>query len=157
MEYLDQNLSETAPSSGGIQVTRALRQRWYTISRWALFFAIAGFILSGLFLLGLGGLTNLPSMMEYALGDSPLTDALVSMGAGMIGIFILLVVFQLLINYWQLRFANQMKRAITDTDQAAFETSWLNLRNYYRAIGIVTLVGMLMFVGLLAMAYTMFA
>lgn len=157
MEYLDQNLSESGPDADEIQVTRSMRQRWYSISRWAFFFAITGFVVTGMSLLGIGTLANLPSMMEYAMGDSPVMDAMASLGAGLIGIFILLFAFQLLVNYWQLRFASQMKRAITYTDQEAFESSWVNLRNFFRAIGIVTLVGMLMIVGLLMVAYTMFA
>lgn len=158
MENLDQNLAEpNAAATNEIRATRLLRQRWYTISRWALFLGIAGFVLSVLLLLGIWRMaTNLPSAIEYALGDSPVMDALESLSAGTIGIFIFLIAFQLLVHYWQMRFALQMKRAITYTDQEAFESSWLNLRNFFRAIGIAALIfGVLFFVGLLVMMFSM--
>ena len=155
MEYLDQNLSETTPPADEIQATRSMRQQWYTISRWALFFAIVGFIMTGILLLAIGSLPSLLPLMEYAMGESPMTEAFRSMGVIFIGLIILAIAIQLLLNYWQLRFANQMKRAISFTDQEAFESSWLNLRNFFRAIGIMTLVGMFLFLGLLAMVYAM--
>lgn len=154
MEYLDQDLPETGNTSDTLQTTRQMRQSWHTISRWSLFFAIIGFVLIGLILIGLGKLSSMLPMMAYALGENPVLDAIVSMGALFTGFIVLLLAVHLFINFLQYRFAMQMKRAIAFTDQEAFEQSWLNYRNFFRAIGIVTVLSLVVTIGFLMVVYT---
>lgn len=155
MEFLDQELPDTHKTAETIQSTRPMRQSWFTISRWSIFFAIVGFTFIGLLLLGLGQISQLLPMMSYALGENPILDAIAAMGAFFIAIILLLLAIQFLINFWQYRFGALMRRAVTYTDQNAFEQAWLNYRNVFRTIGILTALSLILMIGLILFAYSM--
>lgn len=155
MEYLDQDFPDSNNTAEIVQSTRPMRQSWYTISRWSMFFAIVGFIFIGLMLLGLGQISRMLPMMSYALGENPILNAIIAMGAFFVGIIVLMLAIQFVINFWQYRFATQMKRALTYTDQASFEQAWLNFRNVFRSVGILTVLSLLFFIGLLLFAYSL--
>ena len=156
MEYLDQNLSEETPSrEGNLQTTRPMRQNWYTISQWSMFFAITGFVMLGLGLFFVVRLSSMLPMMEYAMGDNPLLDAISSMGSAFIVLILIGLTIQFLIIYWMYRFSSQLKRAVISTDQESFEMSWMNLRNVFRATGILAALGILFTIGILASIFAM--
>lgn len=155
MEYLDQDFPDTNKTAETIQTTRPMRQSWFTISRWSIFFAIVGFVFIGLLLLGLGQISQLLPMMSYALGENPILDAIAAMGAFFIAIVVLLLAIQFLIHFWQYRFGTLMKRAVTFTDQNSFEQAWLNYRNVFRTVGIITALSLILMIGLIMFAYSM--
>lgn len=156
MEYLDQNLPEkNASGEGNLQTTRPMRQSWYAISQWSMFFAIAGFVMLFLGLFFVIRLSSMLPMMAYAMGENPVLEAISSMGAGFIALIGIGLAIQFLITYWLFRFAGQLKRAVTSTDQESFEMSWMNLRNVFRATGILAALGLLFTLGILSFVFAM--
>lgn len=155
MEYSDQDFPDNNKTAETIQTTRPMRQNWYTISRWSMFFAIVGFVFTGLMLLGLGQISRLLPMMSFVLGENPILDAIAAMGAFFIAIILLMLAIQFAINFWQYRFAALMKRALTYTDQRSFEQAWLNFRNVFRTVGILTALSLLLMISLILFAYSM--
>ncbi len=155
MEYSGADLPDTANIPGDIHTTPSMRQNWYAISRWSLFFAIMGCVLIGLMLLGVSQISKMLPMMAYALGENPILDAMTAMGAVFVGIIVLILAVLILINFWQFQFATQLKRSVTHTDQESFEQSWMNYRNLFRAVGIVTVLFLALVIGLIAFAYSL--
>lgn len=56
-------------------------------------------------------------------------------------IFIIMAVVAFFPMLYMLRFANQMKVALYGNDQESLNTSFQNLKRYFRYVGIITIIG----------------
>jgi hypothetical protein len=138
MSILDENAAQNIT---GLGVTNEMKRSWMSTSKWALFFAIIGFIYIGLSALMLGSMGAIFQSMSMLMGDS--NPAFAMFGPMMSYITIiagLMLVVMFFINFYHLRFANQIQRAVNVSDQNAFEKAWMNLRNHFRLYGIATCV-----------------
>lgn len=138
MSILDENAARD-PNSG-LGVTNEMKRSWMAISKWALFFAVIGFIYVALSLLMLGSIGTMLDMMRAISGDNPVLDAMGPLMSYVTIISGLLMVVIFFVNFYHLRFATQIQRAVNFSDQSAFEKAWLNLRNHFRLYGIATCV-----------------
>lgn len=124
----------------GLRVTNEMKRNWLSTSKWARFFAILGFVVSGLYLLFLGSVGTALEMISSLSGNPML-----SMMLGPIMTYIMVftgvvLLIQVAYHYYHLLFANNMRKALQSTDQTAFEQSWKNLRNHFRIFGIMIIV-----------------
>ena len=115
----------------------------YDTARWARFLAIAGIVFMGLMLIWtLLALTVLPDLgfMKYNSNgqeDEELNSALkIAFGVVMI-LFCAIGFFPLL---FLLRFANQLRDALYNNDQELLNSSFLNIKRYFRYLGVITII-----------------
>lgn len=113
-------------------------------ARWARFLAIIGFVFLALMLVG--GIISIATM-SYLTGNMGGDAAGFSMFAGYgIGFFafffIIIAVIVFFPLMFMLRFANQMKAALNSNDQQKLNTSFQNLKAYFRFWGIITIISL---------------
>jgi hypothetical protein len=145
MPIFDENTAQKSNFFGGLGVTEAMKRNWMSISKWALFFSILGFIYVGLSVLMLGSIGTIFQIVT-AMGDENQIFAIIApyltyitalSGGVLVGWFF--------INLYHLNFANQIQRAVKNTDQRAFESAWKSLRNHFRVYGILTCILILLY------------
>lgn len=135
-------MENTFRTSGGLdRSTEPMHQDWATTAYWANFLAIVNFVLLGLGAIALLFVSAFVSQLSGAYDgiDNPLAFYM-SVGGGIVGILIGLVFLGLafVITSFLFRFARRLRVALELQDQEAFETAWLNFRNYFRWQGIFT-------------------
>ena len=129
-------------------------------AKWARFLAILGMVVLALGLVvGLMGATVFTTFMgvqmgnDYGAGSSAVNTATITLVVTTI-IISAVVFFPLL---FLLRFANAMKRAIAANDQNKLNVSFQNLKIYFRYLGIVAIIflvlyGIIIAIGVIGMA-----
>lgn len=119
-----------------LQIDATAQAHLAETAKWSNFLAIIGFVLSGL--IGLAALfagTILGNM------SSNFGGSLGIFGAGFITVIYLLVAaLYFFMSLFLYRFANRMKTALASGDQESLNISFLNLKNLYRMMGILTIV-----------------
>lgn len=115
--------------------------------KWARFLAIVGFIFLGLMVIaGIYLSITFSSLEPY---DSPYgvnpSGMVAAMGVGMMIFYILFAVIMFFPLLFLLRFANKIKTALAANDQELLNTSFQNLKAYFRFIGIITIIGLAFF------------
>ena len=161
MEILDDQYADT-PGSDGLQVTPEMKRNWLVTSKWAIFFAVLGFIGVGIFALTLIFILPMMKMMMNMAGQSELATLVDSAGivAGLVMLLFLAIIF--FIHFFHYRFAAGIQRAMRYDSQDAFESAWRNLRMHFRLFGIVIVlylafyVIVLMYVGSMAASQSEF-
>lgn len=134
MSILDDN--NAANIRSGLNVTGSMKRSWVTAAKWAMFFAILGFIYSALVLLSLGSAANTMQMMGMAMGSNPMLSTMYALMPYMTIISVVIMAAAVFINYFHLQFSLKIQKAVNQTDQGAFTSAWLNMRNYMRFLGI---------------------
>ena len=127
-------------------------------ARWARFLAIAGIVFI-VFLVALGVYSSLTisryeDMFNGYPGQRGFMD---SIGVGVTVIYVLMALVAFFPLLFMLRFANQMKDALTSNNQTLLTSSFQNLKIYFRYLGIVTIIfivltALSLFMGLLGQA-----
>ena len=141
MSILDENITQNMGFNGGLKVTGNMKQSWMTSSKWAMFFAILGFINIGFSVLMLGSMGGmLEMMMAMGGGDNPAFGMMQMIMPYLTIISLLVSAVMFFIHFFHLRFSNLIQRAVNFTDQDAFEKAWMNLRNHFRLFGITLCV-----------------
>ena len=135
MDTLDNDLQ----SSENLEVGRITRYNWLKISNWALFMAITGFVVLTIALIGLSTMVQAMETMLAMTGETEAFGLFQVYGPYFIGFFVLVLSVQFLINYFQLRFALQLKRAMDLNEQQRLESAWMHFRNLFRTVGILTI------------------
>jgi hypothetical protein len=87
-------------------------------------------------------------MLAAMGGSSPELELLGSMGGWLAVLVLVVLAVQFMIVLFQFRFAKNLKTAVLQTDQPAFEEAWLQFRNLLRWYGILIIAGVVF--GLLA-------
>ena len=140
----------------GLRTTPKMEYNWRITAKWAMFFAVLGFIATGLYLLG--ALVIIPafqSMAAMGVMPEPVSSVVGSLGWLFILLYLGFVAIMFFLAYFHLKFSNGITRAVNFTDQAAFENAWRNMRNFFRLNGIFTIVGIVLYIIIIIVAATM--
>ena len=105
-------------------------------AKWCNFLSIVGFILSGILaVVALFAGTFLGSLSSRYGGSSSI------MGAGFITvIYLLIAALYFFMSLFLYRFSSKMKTALYSNDQDSLNNSFLNLKNLYKMMGILTII-----------------
>lgn len=127
MENFDQPLDAGISASGdqGLQISQEIRQYWQQTSRWALFFAILLFIVFGI--------VSLAGLLMIFAGNGP------GIFSGLLVIAIYTALFFFPGWYYYL-FSTQIKQALNFDDNQMLDQAFLNLRKFYRYVGILAII-----------------
>ncbi|MCB0522972.1 MAG: DUF5362 family protein [Saprospiraceae bacterium] len=127
MENFDQpmDMGMEASKDDGLIITEEVRQYWKQIAVWTQFFAILLFIL-----FGLASLFALS--LAFAVGAAGLIGSIM-----VIGLYGAVLFFPALYYY---RFSTQMKEALRSEDNGLLDQSFMNLKRFYRYVGILLIV-----------------
>lgn len=150
MSLYDNETTQNNDHFVGLRVTNEMKRNWLTTSKWARFFAILGFVVSGLYLLFLGSFSAIMESMNNLTGGNPVLTMMMPLMTYFTVFIALILLVQLAYHYYHLRFANDMKNALNLTNQSAFEQSWKNLRNHFRIFGIMMIAVMVLYVVMIA-------
>jgi uncharacterized membrane protein len=137
-------MEQTNTSLFSLSIDPVTKAHLHETARWAKFLAIIGFIFLALMLIG--GIFMIATMSAVTggfEGGNQGFGMFAGYGVGFFAIFyiiIALIVFFPLI--FMLRFANRMKAALVNNDQQQLNTSFQNLKAYFRFWGIVTIIGL---------------
>ncbi|HEU4901804.1 MAG TPA: DUF5362 family protein [Flavisolibacter sp.] len=110
-------------------------------ARWARFLAIIGFVLI-VFMVALGVYSSLTisryeDMFNGYRGSRSIVD---SVGVGVSIVYVIMAVVAFFPLLFMLRFANQMRSALSSNNQALLTSSFQNLKIYFRYLGIITII-----------------
>lgn len=116
-------------------------------AKWARFLAIVGMVsLALLVLLGFYMSTMMTANFNERLEETGNSKAVsLGLGIGMALMYIVMAVIWFFPLMYLLRFANQMRTAIESNDQESLNTSFQNLKICFRYLGIVTIIGILVY------------
>lgn len=124
----------------GLQMSQPSMEFLESSAKWARFLAILGFIgiglmvIASLFMIVAGSAL---SSRSYRYGGG----GLMGMPFGMVGIiYLVMAVLYFFPVLYLNNFASKMLNAIVMRDQVQLESSFENLRNHYRFVGILTIV-----------------
>jgi hypothetical protein len=144
MSILDDNTVVSHGNTSGLSVSAEMKRNWMTTSKWAMFFAIVGFVYIGFNLLSIGSMAATFRMLA-TMSSNPFIDAIGPMVPYITVFSLLMMVVVFMICFYHLRFSSQLKKAVNFTDQLAFEQAWMNLRNHFRLYGITVCVVLAMY------------
>ena len=107
-------------------------------AKWCKFLSIVGYILSAIIaILALFMGTILGRLMNDTYGSNSSSF----IGAGFITvIYLIFAALWFFMSLFLYRFASKMKLALYTNDQESLNNSFLNLKNLYRLIGIITII-----------------
>jgi Family of unknown function (DUF5362) len=104
-------------------------------AKWSVFLSIVGFILSGILVIVALFAGTFISSMSGGLGTAPV------MGAGLITVvYLIIAALYFFMSLFLYRFATKMKAALYSNDQDTLNNSFLNLKNLYKLMGILTII-----------------
>ena len=103
-------------------------------AKWANFLSIVGFIISGIIAVVALFAGTILGSLSNSFGGSII-------GAGFIMVvYLILAAVYFFMSLFLYRFASKMKVALYTNDQDSLNNSFLNLKNLYRLIGIITII-----------------
>lgn len=109
-------------------------------SRWARFLAIVSMIF--LIIMIIFGVYTSTMMSRFeTIGNASFTQ---SIGVSMAVMYVVVAVVAFFPILFMLRFANNMKKALAANDQNALNTSFQNLKIYFRYLGVITIIGLVL-------------
>lgn len=134
-------------NNDGLRVTPGMENNWRGTSKWAMFFAVLGFIGAGLYLLLAFAIIPMFRMMA-SMGTlpEPIAMMLGSLSWVFVLLYLLAVAAMFFLAFFHLKFSNGINRAINFTDQKSFELAWLNLRNHFRLNGILIITFFVLYI-----------
>ena len=104
-------------------------------AKWSVFLSIVGFILSGILVIVALFAGTFISSMSGGLGAAPV------MGAGLITVvYLIIAALYFFMSLFLYRFATKMKAALYSNDQHTLNNSFLNLKNLYKLMGVLTII-----------------
>jgi hypothetical protein len=127
MENFDQPLDVgMAPGrEDGLRITPEVRLYWQQTAKWALFFAVLLFIVFGL--------VSLIGLFAALAGGA----------TGLIGGLFIVAIYGAILFFpglYYYRFSTQMKEALNTEDSGLLDQAFINLKRYYRYVGILMIV-----------------
>ena len=114
-------------------------------AKWARFLAMVGFVFIFLFIIiGIISSIALSRYSDIYDGGSSQRGFANAIGMGTAFSYIIMSVIAFFPLMFMLRFANNMKRAIQTDDQELLNNSFQNLKVYFRYIGIITIIALVL-------------
>jgi hypothetical protein len=108
-------------------------------ARWARFLAIAGFIFCGLFVVAAILFMTVLSSLFNSMGASGVSG----IGAGLIGVvYIAIGVLNFFPCLYLYKFAARMQAALSGNNQEQLNSSFLNMRAFYRFVGVLMIIAL---------------
>ncbi len=112
-------------------------------AKWARFIAIIGFVFCGLMVLAAFSVGAIMSMMSNTMGD---VNGMSAMGTGFFTFFYLVfAAIGVIPCLYLYRFGSRMQEAIRENQQEVLNTSFNNLKRYFKFIGILCIVVLAMY------------
>jgi hypothetical protein len=132
-----------------LQIDHAAINYLRDAARWAKFLAVAGFIFCGLFVVVAVLVLSLLSSLFNSVGAS----GVAGIGATPIAfVYILIAILNFFPCLYLYNFAAKMQLALAGNDQDQLNTSFKNMRAFYRFVGVMMIVGLIFFLlGILGM------
>lgn len=124
-------------------------------AKWARFLAIMGMVMLALMILfGLffSSLIGSNALNPYEDASEPSTSVGAYMGTAMAVIYFILALIWFFPLLYLLRFSGAVKTALNANDQQALNTSFFNLKRCFRYVGIVTIVVLVFYAIVFAIA-----
>ncbi|MBC7775836.1 MAG: hypothetical protein H7246_10420 [Phycisphaerae bacterium] len=152
MEYI-QN-----PTSPKFQYTPATKQEWLSTSTWAVYFAVLGFVLSGLYIIAL--LLTLFFLLKSSAMVGMYLNFLPSSVLFGIVLLLLMYIASIFVMFFgsrhHLRFSHSIKQAVQHNNQSVLEDAWWSMRRAWKVYGLYTVVMLgVYFVVLVSVGYMM--
>lgn len=135
------------------EVTPRMPGLWQETSKWAIFSSIVGFLGTLVLLFYLVVLVVTVTTLLKTRGDELVSNEMAQTRIGSVVVLSVLLllsgVAQFLGNFYHIRFASRLQRALNAQNQTVFELAWTDLRTHFR-IYCLTLIGNIaLLVGLL--------
>ena len=156
MSILDDNSAQNMGNGAGLSVSAGMKRNWMTTSKWAMFFAILGFVYVGINLLSIGAVSSMMQMIA-TMSDNPMLEAILPLMSYFTIISVVGMIALFFVCFYHLKFSTNIQRAVNFTDQVAFENAWLNLRNHFRLYGILICVVIVLYIVMMVVAMSMLA
>lgn len=135
MEY-DQPLDTGYQSE--LTVTSDIRENLMTMSKWAKFLAILGFVVTGFVVIAAFFVGTIMSTFGGFGGGAAM------LGAGFTGmmtiIYLAIGAFYFFLSLYLYRFATNMQTALQNSNQQSFSDAIANHKSYYKLIGVLAAV-----------------
>jgi uncharacterized membrane protein YjgN (DUF898 family) len=143
-------METTSPSLFSLTIDPLAKTQLMETAKWARFLAIFGMVVLALVLMAAVMGSALLTAFRYPMGDDDLAaSGFANMArVGMIASAIVMTAIAFFPLLFLLRFANYMRSAITANDQNKLNTSFHNLKKYFRFLGIIAII-FLVFYGLI--------
>ena len=122
-------------------------------SAWARILGIIGFVFAGLLVcLALFVMSGgMGSIMGANMPEGATTQMLGKSGMVVGLLYLLIAGIYFLMSWWTYRFGTEIKKGIMQNDPEEVGSSFHNLKNYFQAYGILTMIGVgIMFLSLLS-------
>jgi hypothetical protein len=130
--------------NNSLQIDTTAHAHLAETAKWANFLAIVGFVLSCIIAIVALFAGTLLGSMSQSFGNSGSM-----IGAGFITfIYLIIAAVYFFMSLFLFRFASKMKTALYSNDQEHLNNSFMNLKNLYKLMGILTIV----YLGFLALA-----
>jgi hypothetical protein len=137
-------MEETTPLFS-LSIDPSTKAHLSEIARWARFLAIAGFVF--IFLLVIVGVYSSLTISRYEdmfTGYQGRRTVIESLGVGVAITYIILAAVAFFPFLFMLRFAHAMRNALSSNDQGALNYSLQNLKVYFRYLGIILIICLVM-------------
>lgn len=133
-------MEETTPLFS-LSIDPATKSHLSETAKWARFLAVAGLIfLILLIFFGLYSTLVISRYEDVFNGYTGRRGYFESIGVGVAILYVVIAVVAFFPLLFMLRFAGQMRNALSANDQALLNSSFQNLKVYFRYLGIVTII-----------------
>jgi hypothetical protein len=128
-----------------LSIEPATKTHLIETAKWARFLAIVGFVFLALMVVAGIWLSTVMATSftridnEYGRNSSGM---FAYMGTGIIVVYIIAALIMFFPLLFLLRFASKVKTALAANDQESLNTSFQNLKAYFRYLGIITIIGL---------------
>ena len=121
--------------SSELQIDSIAHSHLAETAKWGVFLSIVGFIISGIIVIAALFAGTFLGSMSGGMGAAPV------MSAGVITvIYLIIAAVYFFMSLFLYRFATKMKAALYSNDQDTLNNSFLNLKNLYKLMGILTII-----------------
>lgn len=134
---------EDSSSLFSLSIDPATKSSLAETAKWARFLAIVGFVFL-LLVLGVGIYSSLliSRYQDIYAGSTGRSSFFDGIGIGMAALYLLMAIVVFFPLLFMFRFAGQMQSALASNNQALLNSSFQQLKIYFRFLGIVTVVSL---------------
>jgi hypothetical protein len=130
-----------------LSIDPVVKSHLYETARWAKLLAIVGSL--SLLLIVAAGICQYLMLSQF--GDS-FGMEFQTMRVVILIVYFIIIIIALFPLIYLFRFSGKMKSALKANDQTAFNESFLHLKQYFRFLGIITIIGVVLFALSIAVA-----